>query len=216
MVLLLMTLDKLIKNQEGNCVMGAAIVDQAAAAITAIEVPTIRRTLCLKKKGGGKHHAQGWCLYGGCTKQTTVYLQRVHALYRWITEAVSVLQPHYGGGEQVLSQAHCLSLRARKRWWGQLGQSGDTPTMTIVTGKTTACRDYNDYMIHNKHIICLIVSYSPCVAEATRWHVHRCDVWWIGGHVLTSARAWTIMQPRGVAISTTNMDETFNLVPWAT
>ena len=39
--------------------MGAAIVDQAAAAITAIEVPTIRRTLCLKKKGGGKHHAQG-------------------------------------------------------------------------------------------------------------------------------------------------------------
>jgi hypothetical protein len=57
-------------------VMQAAVVDQAAAAVTTIEAPTMRRTLCLKKKGGGKHHAQGWRLCGGCKKQTTYVCSR--------------------------------------------------------------------------------------------------------------------------------------------
>ncbi len=64
--------DELIKNQEGVCAMQAAIVDQAAAAVVSIEAPTLRRTLFLKNKGRGKHHAQGWCLCGDCKKQTTL------------------------------------------------------------------------------------------------------------------------------------------------
>jgi hypothetical protein len=38
--------------------MQAAIVDQAATAVASIEAPTLQKTLCLKKKGRRKHHAQ--------------------------------------------------------------------------------------------------------------------------------------------------------------
>ncbi len=68
--------DELIKNQEGVCVMQAAIVDQAAAAIASIKTPTIKKTLCLKKIAGGKCHIQGWRLCGGCKKQTTFLCSR--------------------------------------------------------------------------------------------------------------------------------------------
>ncbi len=68
--------DKLIKNQEGVHAMQAAVVDQAAAAVTTIKVPTIWKTFHLKKIDGGKRHAQGWCLCSGCKKQTTYVCSR--------------------------------------------------------------------------------------------------------------------------------------------
>ncbi len=52
--------------QESDRVTQASVVDQAASAVATIEVPTIWRTLGHKKIAGGKRHAQGWCLCGGC------------------------------------------------------------------------------------------------------------------------------------------------------
>jgi hypothetical protein len=51
-------------------------VDQAAATVATIEAPTIWRTLHLDKIAGGKRHAQGWRLCGGCKKQTTYVCSR--------------------------------------------------------------------------------------------------------------------------------------------
>jgi hypothetical protein len=68
--------DELIKNQEAVRVTRAAIVDQTAAAVATIEVPTIWRTLHLKKIARGEHHAQGWCLCSGCKKQTAYACSR--------------------------------------------------------------------------------------------------------------------------------------------